>query len=343
MKKIIAAALLALPFLSACDHKELCWDHWDHAARHQVNFQADWHLLWEYTHEGVNWQSEWHNYDFSREYDELRPERGSGIRSQVYTDGHDNDLSNLPAEGGIVYMTPGEHQVLFYNNDTEYVVFNDISLLANASATTRTRTRATYIGNSKSPMLRAEETVNPPDPLFAHYIESYTPEKASVAPIENITLKPLVFRYLIRYHFKSGAEYVALARGALAGMAGSVFLTDGHTGTEPVTILFDAETEMWGVEAVVNTFGVPNFPNPDYTRAEFYGLNLEVRLRNGYILNFDFDITDQINLQPRGGVIDVYDIEIPEDVANEEDKGAFGVAVDNWGEYQDIPFDLGKK
>lgn len=343
MKKIIAAALLALPFLSACDHKELCWDHWDHTARHQVNFQAEWHLLWEYTHEGVNWQTEWQNYDFSRTYDELRPERGSGIRSQVYTDGHDNDLSNLPAEGGVVYMTPGEHQVLFYNNDTEYVVFNDISLLANASATTRTRTRATYIGNSKSPMLRAEETVNPPDNLFAHYIESYTAEKAQVAPIENITLKPLVFRYLIRYHFKSGAEYVALARGALAGMAGSVFLTDGHTGTEPVTILFDAETEMWGVEAVVNTFGVPNFPNPDYTRAEFYGLNLEVRLRNGYILNFDFDITDQITLQPRGGVIDVYDIEIPEDVANEEDKGAFGVAMDDWGEFQDITLDLGKK
>lgn len=156
-------------------------------------------------------------------------------------------------------------------------------------------------------------------------------------------MKPLVYRYLIRYHFEGGAEYVSLARGALAGMAGNVFLTDGHTGPEPVTILFDAETTMWGAEAVVNSFGVPNFPNPDYTRAEFFGLNLEIRLRNGVMVSYDFDITDQITRQPRGGVIDVYGIIVPEDLANDEDKGAFGVAVDDWGEYQDITLDLSKK
>ncbi len=339
----IAAVLLLAAGLSSCDHKELCMDHWDHTARHQVNFQADWHLLWEYTHEWTNWQSEWHNYDFSMEYDDLRPERGTGIRTQVYTDGHDNEVSNIPPEGGIVRMTEGEHQVLFYNNGTEYILFNDISLLANATATTRTRTRATYIGNSKSPSIRAEETVNPPDFLFATYIPSYTAQKVQVAPIENITLKPLVFRYLIRYHFKSGSEYIALARGALSGMAGNVYLNDGHTGEEPVTVLFDAEANMWGVEAVVNTFGVPNFPNPDYTRAEFFGLNLEVRLRNGAMLNFDFDITEQILRQPRGGVIDVYDLEIPDDIGNKEDQGSFGVNIDDWGEYEDIVLDLGKK
>ncbi len=341
----IAAVLLLGAFITSCDHKDLCMDHWDHTARHQVNFQADWHLLWEYhSHEdGIHWESEWHNYDFSYEYDELRPEQGTGIRSQVYTEGHDNEVSNLPAEGGIVYMTPGEHQVLFYNNGTEYIVFNDISLVANATATTRTRSRSTYVGNTKSPTLRAEETVNPPDYLFATYIESYTAEKVQEAPIENITMKPLVFRYLIRYHFQSGAEYINLARGALSGMAGNVFLTDGHTGDDPVTVLFDAETNLWGVEAVVNTFGIPGYPNPDYTRAEFYGLNLEVRLRNGALLNFDFDITDQITRQPRGGVIDVYDIVIPDDIANEEDKGSFNVAIDGWGEYEDITLDLGRK
>ncbi len=349
MKKInliAAAASILIPFITSCDHKELCFDHWDHAPRHQVNFQAEWDRTWEYTHEGVHWQSQWHNYDFAQAYEDLLHEKGTGIRSQVYTDGHDNELQNLPPTGGIVHMTPGEHQVLFYNNDTEYIVFNDISLLANASATTRTRSRATYRGNSKAPeyLTRAEETtVNAPDALFAKYIESYTAEKAQVAPIENITLRPLVFRYLIRYHFKGGSEYIALARGALAGMAGSVYLSDGHTGSEPVTVLFDADPYLWGVEAVVNTFGVPNFPNPDYTRAPFYGLNLEVRLRNGIMLNFDFDITDQILRQPRGGVIEVYDLEIPDDIGNAEDRGAFGVAMDDWGEFQDIVLDLGKK
>lgn len=350
MKKIqliAAVASLMIPFITSCNHQELCFDHWEHTARHQVNFQAEWDRTWEYMHEdGIDWKSEWHNYSFSMEYEDLLHEKGTGIRSQVYTDGHDNELSNLPPEGGIVRMAPGEHQVLFYNNDTEYIVFNDISLLANASATTRTRSRATYHGNSKAPAYetRAEETtVNAPDALFAKYIESYEAQKVQVAPVENITLRPLVFRYLIHYHFESGAEYISLARGALAGMAGSVYLTDGHTGMDPVTVLFDAEPQMWGVEAVVNTFGVPNFPNPDYTRGDFYGLNLEVRLRNGELLNFDFDITDQIQRQPRGGVIEVYGLEVPDDIGNAEDKGAFGVAIDDWGEYEDISFDLGKK
>lgn len=344
IKSALGIAICAF-VLTSCDHKELCFDHWEHAARYQVNFQAEWDRQWEYTHDGVNWQSEWGNYDFTMGYDDLRHEKGSGIRSEVYTDGHDNELQNLSPEGGIVYMTQGEHQVLFYNNDTEYIVFNDISLVANASATTRTRTRNTYIGNSKAPQheTRTDEvTVNPPDKLFAKYIESYEAVKTQVAPVVNITLRPLVFRYLIRYHFKSGAEYIALARGALAGMAGSVFLSDGHTGPEPVTVLFDAEPKLWGVETAVNTFGIPNFPNPDYTRAEFYGLNLEVRLRNGIMLNFDFDVTDQIKRQPRGGVIEVYDLEIPDELGNAEDKGAFGVVIDDWGDFEDISFDLGK-
>lgn len=344
LNKIAAAASMLIPLLTSCNHQELCFDHWEHSPRNQVNFQAEWDRTWEYTHEGIDWKSEWGNYDFGREYEDLLHEQGTGIRSQVYTDGQDNELQNLPPEGGIVHMTEGEHQILFYNNDTEYIVFNDISLVANASATTRTRSRSTYIGNSKAPETRADEvTVNSPDALFAKYIKSYEAPRVMEAPIENITLRPLVFRYLIRYHFVSGAEYVSLARGALAGMAGSVYLTDGHTGMDPVTVLFDAEPTMWGAEAVVNTFGVPNFPNMDYTRAEFYGLNLEVRLRNGVMLNFDFDITDQISRQPRGGVIDVYGIEIPDDIGNAEDQGAFGVAIDDWGEYEDVTFELGKK
>lgn len=337
---------LCIVLLASCEHKDLCDDHWDHALRHQVNFQADWHLHWEYKHEdGIDWNSEWANHDFSMAYDDLRPGRGSGIRAQVYTEGFDNDVSNIPAEGGIVHMTPGEHQVLFYNNDTEYIVFNDINSLANASATTRTRTRSTYIGNSKSPGRGDdnEVTVNPPDFLWGMYIDSYTAEKAQTPPTVNITMKPLVFRYLVRYHFVSGAEYIRLARGAMAGMAGNVYLTDGHTGTDPVTILFDAETKMWGVEAVVNTFGLPDYPHPGYTRGTFYGLNLEVRLGNGIMLNFDFDITEQILKQPRGGVIDVYGLEIPDDIGDVEDRGSFGVGMDDWGDYEDIILDIGKK
>lgn len=340
---IIMCALAAVA-LTSCNEKELCFDHWDHASRYAVDFRAQWKLDWESRYlDGPDWQQNWPATEFGIAYDALRPVTPEGLRAQVYTDGHDNELSNIAATGGIVNMTPGLHQILLYNNDTEYILFNDITSLAEASATTRTRSRATYLGNSKLESEISETTVNAPDFLFGHYIPEYTAVKSPTAPTVDVTLKPLVFRYLIRYRFKHGLEYVGLGRGALAGMAGSVYLTDGHTGKEAVTVLYDCEVKEDCVEAIVNTFGIPNFPNPDYSRADrAYGLNLEVRLKNGRMLSFDFDITDQIARQPRGGVIEVDGIDIPDEIGK-DDSGAFDVTVEGWGEYQDISIDFGKK
>jgi len=328
----------------SCDHKDLCFDHWDHARRYSVDYRTTWQQEWQYpSADGTDWQADWGLFDFGTTYDALRPDVPTGIKVQVYTDGHNNDVSNLPAAGGIVDMAPGEHQILFYNNNTEYILFNDLHSLAAATATTRTRTRSTYIGNSMWNDTRQENTVNPPDFLFEHYVSSYHAEKSQLPPVVPVTMKPLVFRYLVRYHFDSGLKYVALGRGALAGMAASVYLTDGHTGTEPATVLYDCEVKPWGVEAVVNTFGVPNYPNPDYSRAEAsYGLNLEVMLTNGQMLNFDFDITDQIVRQPRGGVIEVRGIRIPDEIG-QEGGGSFNVDVEGWGDFEDITVDFGKK
>jgi len=339
-----AFAVACASSLSSCDHKDLCYDHWDHSMRYSVDYRIDWQLQWQYpSDDGVDWKNDWLNHDFGMAYDDLLPPKPSGVRSQVYTDGQDNELSNIPADGGIVNMTPGEHQILFYNNDTEYILFNDMTSLAQASATTRSRSRSTYIGNKLMDSKKEENTVNPPDFLFGHFIDSYHAEKAQVAPVVDITMKPLVFRYLIRYHFVHGLEYVGLGRGALAGMAGSVYLTDGHTGSDAVTVLYDCTVKSWGVEAVVNTFGVPGYPNPDYSRASgIYGLNLEVRLKNGIILTYDFDVTDQIIRQPRGGVIEVGGINIPDDVGKEE-TGSFDVGIDGWGDFDDIIIDFGKK
>ncbi len=341
---LAACAAVCASSLSSCDHKELCFDHWDHASRYSVDCRIGWQRQWQYPSDGgADWQAGWQDYDFGMAYDDLLPPKPSGVRTQVYTDGHNNEHSNISADGGIVNMTPGEHQILFYNNDTEYIVFNDITSLAQATATTRSRSRSTYIGNSTVKPSQKENTVNPPDFLFGHFIESYRAEKSQVAPVVDITMKPLVFRYLIRYHFAHGLEYVGLGRGALAGMAGSVYLTDGHTGSDAATVLYDCELRPWGVEAVVNTFGVPNYPNPDYSRATgVYGLNLEVRLRNGRIKNFDFDVTDQINRQPRGGVIEIFGIVIS-DEEGKEDGGSFNVDIDGWGEYNDIVIDFGKQ
>jgi hypothetical protein len=177
--------------------------------------------------------------------------------------------------------------------------------------------------------------------LYANFFENYLAEKIIEPADIEVTLQPLVFTYKVRYEFKSGLKYVAMARGALSGMAKEVLLNTGETSEEPATILYDCDVTDYGVRALVNSFGAPAFPHPNYpTRTENkHALNLEVVLRNGKMVTFDFDVTDQVKSQPHGGVIVVRDIEIDEEVAV-EGSGAFDVEVDDWGPYEDVELPL---
>ena len=336
----LCAGMLML--FSSCEHKDLCFDHDPHATKSEVRIEAEYEKEWQYTHEG---STDWKNYptwqeSFGMEYNTLRPGMPDGLRVQVYnTDGSD-DIINIAPEGDVVYMRPGEHSLLFYNNDTEYIVFDEMQSFASAKATTRSRTRSSYLGNSLM-ATKSENTVNQPDMLYGSYMESYVAERSIETDVTPVTMHPLVFTYLVRYEFSHGVEYVSLARGALAGMAQAVWLNSGQTSEEAATVLYDCTVEDFGARALVRSFGIPGFPNEHYgTRAERkYGLNLEVRLKNGKIKSFDFDVTDQVAAQPQGGVIVVKGIEISDKEGTEGGSG-FDVDVEDWGDYEDIELPL---
>ena len=328
--------------LSSCEHKELCFNHPEHAPKFQVFVEAEYEQEWQYTYEGgTDWAvySPWEN-TLGMKYDDLRPTIPDGLRVQVYNGDGSNNIVNIAPEGGIVPMREGKHSMLFYNNDTEYIVFDDLQSYASAKATTRSRTRSTYMGNSYMDS-RNENTVNSPDMLYGNYLASYTARRLQEADVLPVSMHPLVYTYLIRYEFSKGLEYVALARGALAGMAEAVYLNSGRTSENEATVLFDCTMEDFGTQALVHSFGIPDFPNEHYkTRAERrYGLNLEVRLKNGKMKSFDFDVTDQVKVQPRGGVIVVSGIEISDEEGMEGGSG-FDPDVDDWGEYEDIELPL---
>jgi hypothetical protein len=78
------------------------------------------------------------------------------------------------------------------------------------------------------------------------------------------------------------------------------------------------------------------------SRAEHtFGLNLELRLVNGKMLTFDYDVTDQVSMQPQGGIIFIDGISIePSDTEGVGTASGFDVTVDGWGEYQDITLPL---
>ena len=85
---------------------------------------------------------------------------------------------------------------------------------------------------------------------------------------------------------------------------------------------------------------MPGFPGDHYVQRsdQRYGLNLEVRLHNGKIKTFEFDVTDQLAQQPRGGVITVSGLEISEQEAG--GGAGFDAEVEGWGEFKDIELPL---
>lgn len=122
--------------------KDLCYNHEEHSYSVKVNMVSEWEQEWERAYD-YDWKQLW-NGEWNRAYDDLRPEPADGIRVQVYTDDGQNIESNLSAEGGRLSMPEGTHDLLFYNNDTEYIVFEGITASVSATATTRSITRGSF-------------------------------------------------------------------------------------------------------------------------------------------------------------------------------------------------------
>lgn len=331
----------AMAFLTSCSHKELCIDHHLHTARVEYLFNLSYEKEWEYNEEGhVDWKQNW-DEKFGADYNSIRPNDPEGVCIRIY---YDDNIShserNVESEGGKVFFDEeGKYSVLLHNNDTEYIVYKDMNSYSTAYATTRGVLRSSYMGTSFKSENEEESTVNSPDMLYGAYFDQFDAVKSTSATEMNVTLRPLVFTYVVRYEISKGAEYVALARGALAGMARGVNLGDGRTSVESATVMFDASLVDGGAQAYVKSFGIPDYPNPNYTRTEGkFGLNFEVKLKDGSTQQFEFDVTEQVAQQPHGGVIVVSGIEIEEPKASEDEyQGSFDIGVNGWGDAIDIP------
>ena len=338
-KQTIWAAALAALALTGC-RKDLCYDHDAHALGVRVDVTTTWLREWElHDFGGTNWETAW-PVTWGMGYADLAPAVPEGLRAQVFKGEAMETRANMEPTGGRLSMSGGEHSILFYNNDTEYIVFHDTESSAEATASTRSRSRSTYA------LKEGEETVNAPDQLYGAYVADYEAVPTDTVTPLPVTMRPLVYTYLVCYEFSHGLEYVALARGALSGMAGGVYLRDGRTTEEKVTVLFDeAEiVEGFGAYALVKSFGAPGMTNGDYvSRApedQTFGLNLELRLKNGKMLPpFDFDVTEQVRLQPFGGIIWVSGIEVSDEDGT-EGGSVFDPDVKDWGEYEDVVLPL---
>lgn len=326
----IVVAMLMLPILASC-RQELCYDHYP-----TVDMSFDWEREWERDygkHHLADWDAAYHGC----EYNELMPGKPEWVNMVQFNDDGTTYSLFLSPEGRKINMSgDGINSMLFYNGDTEYIVLHDIASLYNARATATSRSRAslTFV-LEKYPNARS---TNPPDILYAAYIDNVPHiNNHEVKPIP-VKMQPLVYTYVITYEFEHGLENVALARGALGGMAESVYLRDGTTSEETSIILFDCDIKPYGCRTEVRSFGIPGFPDIYYGRTadeakdRTYTLNLEAKLKNGKTVEFNFDITDQMKNQPRGGVIKVTGLRIEDEEVTPPPptSSGFDVEISDW-------------
>lgn len=335
---LIAVMLTLLPMMLSC-RQELCYNHFP-----TLEIGLQWEREWERDY-GMSHQSNWDPQYHGISYDELKPTIPEWVNIVRYdSDGSVDERFLTPDGGSMTISESARPSFLLYNGDTEYIVLSDMAshISARASATPRSRSTLSAV-MERHPQAR---TTNPPDILYSAFIDNAPAVKNHQTTLMNVKMQPLVYTYVIRYEFEHGLEHVSLARGALGGMAESVYMRDGVTSDESIIILFDCEMNPYGCEALVRSFGVPGFPDEYYGRSVTqaphdrpYTLNLEVMLKNGKIVEFNYDIGEQLKNQPRGGVITVKGIRI-EDEETKYTSG-FDVDVSDWGDHEEIDLPVG--
>lgn len=329
---ILAAAIALLPMLTSC-RQELCYDHFPTASV-ELAWEYEWERDYGEYHLG-SWDADYH----TKPYHDLMPNKPEWVNMMTYFPNGTYDEHFMSPDGDKFQVDADRPcSMLFYNGDTEYIILSDVASVSEARATATTRSRA-----SLSQVMErhpSSRITNPPDVLYAAYLDSVAGVKSHELRHLPVKMQPLVYTYVIIYEFDYGLERVALARGAIGGMAESVYLRDGSTSDETSIIIFDCGIMPYGCRAEVRSFGVPGFPDEYYGRkavpakAREYTLNLEVMLRSGDKVEFNYDISDQLARQPRGGIIKVTGLHIE---ADQQTYGAgFDVDVSGWDDDGDV-------
>jgi hypothetical protein len=308
--------------LLSCEHKDLCIPHDLQTTSGRLVIKAEYNL---------NFPFDYSTYA-SSDNQYLQLELPEGLRALIYSTDYDYDLHNLLTEGGEISVSEGYHSILCYNNDTECIEFENLNSYSEAMASTsQINSGGSYLSARQEPVL------NNPDMLFCGSIDSYYGHSLTKTEVLPVTMQPRVFPYIIIVQFDAGYEYVTQAGGALSGMARKINMLTGNTPNQTATFTCDCSRESFGLMAVMNTFGIPNYQTgdkPDYNY-EYY-LTIKVRLTNGTYMTFEYDVSDQLADQPRGGVISIDGLQIAKpETASETTNSGFDVDIDDWGESEE--------
>ena len=332
------------------------------------NIQLD--LLW-----GVDWKTEWQYMWDESLHGPLGYSEPSGVRANVFSLTESNErfkytTRNLPKSGGRVNLTTRQsYDMVFFNNDTEYILFYSDDANDYFYATTRS--------NAKTAYTRAYAHYNQPDQLFGTYLHDlYVTDDPDAYTIHydangypyylyNITasLTPYTFIYLcqvmlLNNNDEEGKRIIGCNGISADGLAGGVDLFTRVTDSlnlvaitqedvkpiqanRPLRLPDGTQTEGDIFAARIMTWGIPGIDPLEKIMArtevqpqDSIEVGIGLTLRNGNVHSIQRNITELIKRKPAGGVITIVidTAEIPDSIIGEKPKpgGGFDASVDNW-------------
>ena len=332
------------------------------------NIQLD--LLW-----GVDWKTEWQYMWDESLHGPLGYSEPSGVRANVFSLNESNErfnytTRNLPKSGGRVNLTTRQsYDMVFFNNDTEYILFYSDDANGYLYATTRS--------NSKTAYTRAYAHYNQPDQLFGTFLHDlYVTDDPDAYTIHydangypyylyNITasLTPYTFIYLcqvmlLNNNDEEGKRIIGCNGISADGLAGGVDLFTRVTDSlnlvaitqedvkpiqanRPLRLPDGTQTEGDIFAARIMTWGIPGIDPLEKIMArtvvqpqDSIEVGIGLTLRNGNVHSIQRNITELIKRKPAGGIITIVidTAEIPDSIIGEKPKpgGGFDASVDNW-------------
>lgn len=281
--------------LSACEHKELCFEH-PHFSTVRVTFGWD----------GIA------GYD--------RPE---GMRVVFFPKhGGEKWMFDFPGgNGGTVRLPEGDYRVISFNYDSELIDWKNENDHATFTADTR------EIHSPDKTLSRVT-----PDYLCGYNVDLFSLEAPGTRTETVLPLHPktMVCRYTYEVNGLRNLRHVADVRIGLSGMNGSLHMASGMASAKASeSLLFGGAVSGEQIKGGCYTFG---YSENDGERQLF---KLYVKTHSGEMHVLEVDVTEQVIegalMWPIGDVhlvID-FDHEIPDGPTGGDDAG-FDVDADDW-------------
>jgi len=321
-------------------------------------------VMWQ-----IDWQARW---DFAWNTTVLGPlgyQDPASMRLHIYTldemgQPGAHAVHNFMGRSATMDVFVGTHNLLFHNNDSESLLFKADGDLEPMHSYTRTISSGLKgsspvytaaqkaMGFTKADEPREEPVALMPDGLFVLFDkgrvitdnpDDYEYEDGRYVLKITGELYPATYIYLFQIKFINNNGRVVGSNGgaAVTGMAQGVNLwtMESHeeTVSVPMDVYMDRSQDMMG--ARVMTFGLPGCNPYDDASVAAAGkikhyLVLNISYSNGSWKNARFDVTDQVNALPLGGVIelDVDVDDIPPESGTPGSGGGFNALVSEWDE-----------